>query len=193
MYGSIMHKLHIEAILVHVNNPVKYPVYHPMAGEVCWDVEVMKCYFLPLSPLLEPPQFCSWSGTEVSAVLLIPGLDKLGRQAGRPGSALITHFLFLNVPRTCCGRTLMTGNSTAKPVRNRRECLTRILLWFQWCRGGRLGRKMRFEITTLWEHTQRKFTNSQSRTQRKQYVFVSINQHHLNQEHQAQVLQLQLS
>ena len=45
--------------------------------------------------------------------------------AGRPGSALITHFhfLFLDVPATCCGRTLMTGYNTAAPVRNRRERL----------------------------------------------------------------------
>lgn len=165
MYGSIMYQLHIESISVHVNNPVKYSVYHPMAGEVCWDVEVMKCYFLPLSPLLElsPPS----SAAEV-AQRCQQHYSYLGwiNRAGRPGSALITHFhfLFLGVPRTCCGRTLMTGNNTAKPVRNRRECSTRILLWFQWCRGGRLERKMRFEITTLWEHTQRRFANSHERT-----------------------------
>ena len=49
-------------ILVDVNNLVKYSVYHPRVGEVCWDVEVMKCYFLPLSPI----SFSPCSITEVA-------------------------------------------------------------------------------------------------------------------------------
>lgn len=54
-----MYKLHIVFILVDVNNHVKYSVYYMVVGEVCWHVEVMKCYFLPLSPLLELfPLFC---------------------------------------------------------------------------------------------------------------------------------------
>lgn len=52
MHESIMYELHIVSILVDVSNPVKYSVYYPIVGEVCWDAEVMKCHFLPLSPLL---------------------------------------------------------------------------------------------------------------------------------------------
>lgn len=55
--SSIMYELHMGSIFV--NNLVKYSVYHPVAGEVCWDVEMMKSYFLPLSPLLAiVPLFC---------------------------------------------------------------------------------------------------------------------------------------
>lgn len=96
MHSSIMYGLHIVSILVDVNNPVKYSVYRSTVGEVCWDAEVMKCYFLPLSLLLALfPLFCRWSGTVVSAVLLIPGLNKLGRQAW----ICLNHPLPLPVPR----------------------------------------------------------------------------------------------
>lgn len=98
----------LRVFLVDVNKPVKYSVYQPIVGEVCWDAAGMKCYFLPLSPLLALfPLLCHWSGTVVSAALLIAtwciythththwpskGLDL----------PLITHFhfLFLDEPAT---------------------------------------------------------------------------------------------
>lgn len=100
MHSSIIYELHIVSVLVDVNNPVKYSVYHPIVSEACWDAEVMKCYFLPLSPLLALfPLFCCWSGTVVSAVLLIPGLDTLGKQAGRQAWICLNHPLPLPVPQ----------------------------------------------------------------------------------------------
>lgn len=98
MCGCIMHTLHIESISVHVNNPVKYSVYHPMAGKVCWDVEVMKCYFLPLSPLLElyPPS----SAAEV-AQRCQQHYSYLGwiNWAGRQAWICLNHPLPLPVPQ----------------------------------------------------------------------------------------------
>lgn len=38
MHMGIMYTLHMVSILV--NNPVKYSVYYPVAGEVYWDTEV---------------------------------------------------------------------------------------------------------------------------------------------------------
>lgn len=97
MYSTIMYELHTVSILVDVINPMKYSVYHPAVGGVRWDAKAMKCYCLPLSPFLLAlfPLFCSWSGTEVSAVLLIPGLDELGTQAW----ICLNHPLPLPVPR----------------------------------------------------------------------------------------------
>lgn len=98
MHSSVMYDLHIVSILVYVDNRVKYSVYHPIAGEVCWDAEVMKCCFLPLSPLLALfPLFCRWSGTVVSTALLIPGLDT--HWAGRQAWICLNHPLPLPVPR----------------------------------------------------------------------------------------------